>query len=205
MFVMFVMDSNACEGIFGIRTNTSLFIWTTWQCYPVINDTLKNGSPKVYQNLWRTLYFVFATSSGICIGHSTKFSVMWALNLVQGDPWQGAHHRIRIWERCDKGWARWDCVFQLLHGWAGFTAGVLRHFWQRLACTLTGAQNPRLKKNWAGQTEQAIHLFRFIHKIINSLMILWFVERPPHYQLVHLLNSKTPDKQSISLDCFALW
>ena len=55
MFVMFVMDSNTCEGVFGIKTNTSRFIWTTWQCYTVINDTLKNGSPKVYQNLWRTL------------------------------------------------------------------------------------------------------------------------------------------------------
>ena len=26
MFVMFVMDSNACEGIFGIKTNTSRFV-----------------------------------------------------------------------------------------------------------------------------------------------------------------------------------
>ena len=53
---MFVMDSDACEGMFGIKTNISRFIWTIWQRYMVINNTLKKESSKVYQNLWRTLY-----------------------------------------------------------------------------------------------------------------------------------------------------
>ena len=57
MFVMLVIDSNACEEMFGIKINPS-FIWTTWQCYTVIKRTLKNGLARVYQNLWRTLYLV---------------------------------------------------------------------------------------------------------------------------------------------------